>query len=165
MGESVVSVALADEPATEALAASLVDALPEDWSGLVFGLRGELGAGKSTLARAMLRTLGHEGTVPSPTYTLIEPYALSGGSVYHIDLYRIVDGGELEFLGLDDLDDGLRLIEWPERAPDVRRAADLDVAIRYEGGGRHAEIAGQTPRGTAVVDRLRARAAALLEIK
>ena len=155
MGEPIVSIALADEDATAALAARVADALPEDRGGWLLGLRGELGAGKSTFARAMLRSLGHRGTVPSPTYTLIEPYDLETGTVYHIDLYRIVDSNELEFLGLTDLCDGLRLIEWPERAPQLQQAADLDVAIRYEGAGRHADIRAQTARGAAVIERLR----------
>lgn len=155
MGEPVVSIGLADEAATIALAARVAEALPDDRSGWLLGLRGELGAGKSTFARAMLRAMGHSGTVPSPTYTLVEPYELKTGAVYHIDLYRIVDANELEFLGLADLCDGLRLVEWPERAPELLRAADLDVAIRYDGTGRHADILAQTPRGAAVVERLR----------
>lgn len=145
------SLNLPDADATETLAASLADALPEDASGWTVLLEGELGAGKSTFARAMLRALGHHGPVPSPTYTLVEPYTLANFTVYHIDLYRIESVNELEFLGWSDLQDGLILIEWPERVPQLGKEADIRVKLRYQGDGRVAELSGLTVRGKSAV--------------
>jgi tRNA threonylcarbamoyladenosine biosynthesis protein TsaE len=106
-------------------------------SGLVF-LRGELGAGKTTLVRGLLRALGYEGAVRSPTYTLIEPYVLDGVRLYHLDLYRLGDPEELEYLGLRDLLDGeaLLLVEWPERGAGVLPAPDLEIEISHVPPGR-----------------------------
>ena len=87
---------LADEAATEKLGRDLIAVLPEDSGGWMILMQGELGAGKSTLARSMIRALGPEGYVPSPTYTLVEPYRVCGMTVYHVDLYRIADASELE---------------------------------------------------------------------
>ncbi|MDX1406194.1 MAG: tRNA (adenosine(37)-N6)-threonylcarbamoyltransferase complex ATPase subunit type 1 TsaE [Woeseiaceae bacterium] len=158
MGESLK---LANAAATEALGRSLVNALPEVPAGWCVLLQGALGAGKSTLARAMLRTLGHEGPVPSPTYTLIEPYEFGKFTVYHIDLYRIQSDDELDFLGFSELQDGLRLIEWPERAALAAAAADLRVELSYAGQGREARIVGLSRRGHRISERL---AASLSEI-
>ena len=146
-----LTAVLADETATERLAGTLAAALPEDPAGLMILLEGELGAGKSTLARGMLRALGHEGAVPSPTYTLVEPYSFPDFSVYHIDLYRIASADELEFLGWSDLDDGVRLIEWPERVPDLSSQADLRVTLQYDGAGRVATLAALSERGQALL--------------
>ncbi len=140
--------------ATEALAAGLARALPEDVAGWMILLQGDLGSGKSTLARAMLRELGHKGAVPSPTYTLIEPYDLGKSLIYHIDLYRISDAEELDYLGWSDLEDGLRLIEWPERVPGLQNQADVLIQLRYEGDGRAAELTGLTSRGEKYLARL-----------
>ncbi|MDZ7770798.1 MAG: tRNA (adenosine(37)-N6)-threonylcarbamoyltransferase complex ATPase subunit type 1 TsaE [Woeseiaceae bacterium] len=115
MAEPVThSRALPDPPATNALGGLLAAALPDDYRGWLVLLQGELGAGKSTLARALLTALGHDGLVPSPTYTLVEPYELPRGSVYHVDLYRISSADELHFLGFDELREGLMLVEWPK---------------------------------------------------
>lgn len=151
-----MSVWLADEAATAALAERLCAALPADRAGWTVLLEGELGAGKSTLARAMIRTMGHDGPVPSPTYTLVEPYELPGGNVYHIDLYRVADAGELRYLGWAELDDGLRLVEWPDRAPDLAADADLKVVLRYDGAGRQATIDGLSERGASLAASLSA---------
>ena len=103
----------------------------------VVHLRGDLGAGKSTLARALLRALGVRGAIRSPTYTLVERYPLDdGGDALHLDLYRIGDPGELEFLGLDAGEGALWLVEWPERGGAGLPPADLDVALALEGDGR-----------------------------
>lgn len=139
-----MNVFLADEAATDLVAQRLAAALPTTIDGLTILLQGELGAGKSTFARALLRALGHSGTVPSPSYTLIEPYRLARGDVYHIDLYRIADEEELYFLGFDELEAGLRLIEWPERAPSLLASADLLLEFSYQGTGRRLQI---TPSG------------------
>ena len=138
---------LADEAATEKLGRDLTAALPDDAGGWMILLQGELGAGKSTLARSMIRALGHQGNVPSPTYTLVEPYRLNDLTVYHVDLYRIVDPSELEFLGWSDLRDGLLLIEWPERVDGLAGQADVLINLSYRGDGRNAEISGISERG------------------
>lgn len=152
MGQPLKRVlSLPDPESTGSLARQLVNALPANPRGWVILLQGELGSGKSTLARAMLRSLGHEGSVPSPTYTLVEPYEFPGFSVYHIDLYRISDPEELEFLGWSDLSEGLRLIEWPERIPGLNELGDIVVRLSYEGSGRAAELAGLSDRGALAV--------------
>ena len=148
MGEPLtVALELADEQATADLGSRLAAALPDDPGGLEILLAGELGAGKSTLARALLRALGHQGAVPSPTYTLVEPYKVAGKIIYHIDLYRISSSDELEFLGWSDLDDGLCLIEWPERVPELAERADLLVTLGYVKDGRSAELRPLSQRG------------------
>jgi tRNA threonylcarbamoyladenosine biosynthesis protein TsaE len=146
-----VSIQLRDTAATESLGRDIAASLPDDPSGWIVLLKGELGAGKSTLARAMIRALGHKGTVPSPTYTLVEPYELDGKTVFHVDLYRIADASELEFLGWSDLRDGLLLIEWPERAEGLDRQGDVLVELRYEGAGRAADLSGISARGGRLV--------------
>lgn len=108
----------------------------------VLGLSGDLGAGKTTLVGGLLAALGHEGPVRSPTYSLIEPYRLAGRDVYHSDLYRLRDPLELEDLGLRDLLTGrsLLLVEWPERAGDRLRAADLTLQLEYSAEGRTVSV-------------------------
>jgi len=145
---------LADEAATVAIAERLARALPGQTGGLTLLLQGELGAGKSTFARAMIHALGHDGAVPSPTYTLVEPYELPGGTVYHIDLYRVSSEEELRFLGWKELDEGLRIVEWPERVPGITASADVVVALEYRDSGRDVDIGARSPRGQAIVDRL-----------
>jgi tRNA threonylcarbamoyladenosine biosynthesis protein TsaE len=104
-------------------------------------LEGELGAGKTTLVRGILRGLGFTGHVKSPTYTLVEPYDVSGIQVYHLDFYRIEDPRELEFIGLDELlaERAIKLIEWPERAAGRLPEADLVIRIRRQDAGRIVE--------------------------
>lgn len=147
---------LPDEAATAAFAARIGRSLPADLAGWTLLLEGSLGTGKSTFARALLRALGHTGPVPSPTYTLVEPYRLAAGKVYHVDLYRVASAEELRFLGWTELDDGLRLVEWPDRAPELSDSADLRVCFEYEGSGRRATVLGLSRRGS----QLAARAAA-----
>ncbi len=133
-------LALPDAAATDRLGRTLGAVLPENRAGWTLLLEGDLGAGKSTLARALIRALGHEGPVPSPTYTLVEPYELSGQSVYHIDLYRLAGEEELRYLGWNELDGGLRLVEWPDRAPGLEASADVRIRLEYDGAGRRASI-------------------------
>ena len=146
-------VELPDADATEDLGRDIAAVIAEQPGAWIFLLQGELGSGKSTLARAILRSLGHEGTVPSPTYTLIEPYELDHLLVYHIDLYRISDAEELEFLGWSDLNDGIRLIEWPERVPALMPQGDLLISLRYDGEGRVAELTALSDDGALLLDR------------
>lgn len=141
---------LADEAATIALGEQLFAALPSTIAGLTLLLEGDLGAGKSTLARALIRASGHTGAIPSPTYTLVEPYRSARGSLYHIDLYRISSEDELRFLGWNELDDGCRLVEWPERVPGLAERADLRIQLSYEEAGRRAEITALSDRGEAI---------------
>lgn len=145
---------LGDEAASQRFAAALASALPNDPSGWTVLLEGELGAGKSTLARALIRSMGHAGAVPSPTYTLVEPYSLSRCNIYHVDLYRIADEEELRYLGWTELDEGLRLVEWPDRAPGLSSQADLRVLLEYHGDGRRATLTPLSARAEAVIERL-----------
>jgi tRNA threonylcarbamoyladenosine biosynthesis protein TsaE len=149
---------LADADATATLAAALAATAP---SPAVVHLQGDLGAGKSTLARAWLRALGVQGAIRSPTYTLVERYPLAGGSeALHLDLYRIGDGAELEFLGLDDADAALWLVEWPERGGDALPSPDLRIALSIEGAGRRARLIASSAAGEAWLTRLTLQAVA-----
>ena len=138
---------LPDEDATIELAGRLGAAFPDSLAGWTVLLAGELGAGKSTFARALIRALGHSGPVPSPTYTLVEPYQVPQGPIYHIDLYRVTADDELRYLGWNELDDGLRLVEWPERAPGLAEHADLQLNLTYVGAGRAAELKPLSEKG------------------
>jgi len=133
---------LADEQSMMELGGQLACLLPV--GGLVL-LHGDLGAGKTTLVRGLLRSLGFEGTVKSPTYTLVEPYSLAGRDIYHFDLYRLSDPEELEYLGVRDYfrPDALCLIEWPDQAKGFLPKADIVVTLSYAGDGRTATI--ETP--------------------
>lgn len=138
-----LSLWLPDEAATVALGRSLVGWLP--LTSVVY-LLGDLGAGKTTLTRGILRALGHDGPVKSPTYTLLEPYTLDSNmgidALWHFDLYRISDPAELEYIGIDEIMDspGVKLIEWPARGGDRLPAPDLTVELTLESGGRRATI-------------------------
>lgn len=155
MAESVSKeILLPDVLSTEQLGASLAPLLPKSGSNCLILLQGELGAGKSSLARALIRALGHTGTVPSPTYTLIEPYRIANQQVYHADLYRIADAEELEYLGWSDLQGAILLVEWPERAPELFQVADLHIKMDFADGGRVATIVPMSPLGHSIVGAL-----------
>jgi tRNA threonylcarbamoyladenosine biosynthesis protein TsaE len=132
--------------AMEALGARLAPGLH---AGLLIFLHGELGAGKTTLIRGMLRGLGHAGAVKSPTYTLVEPYLLEKFPVYHFDLYRLNNPEELEFMGMRDYleGQGVCLIEWAERGAAVLPAADVDVMIERAGEARVVRWLARTDQG------------------
>lgn len=147
MSASIRIIDLPDAAATEALGRALAAARPVRAH---LALEGDLGAGKSTLARALLRALGVSGSIRSPTYSLIERYPLAdGGEAAHLDLYRLADAGELDVLGLDELEASasLWLVEWPERGGRQLPPADLAVALQVEGEGRRARLRALSPTG------------------
>ncbi|WP_458525533.1 tRNA (adenosine(37)-N6)-threonylcarbamoyltransferase complex ATPase subunit type 1 TsaE [Onishia taeanensis] len=119
-------------------------------------LEGELGAGKTTLTRGVLRAYGHQGAVKSPTYTLVEPYVLGDVHLQHFDLYRLGDPEELEFMGARDLlgEDQLSLIEWPSRGAGWLPTPDLRVQLAVRGHGREATLVSGSDWGQAVLSRL-----------
>lgn len=140
-------------PTAEAMEAVGARLARHSGPGLTVYLSGDLGAGKTTLVRGFLRGLGHQGPVRSPTFTLVEPYALMGRRVYHFDLYRLSDPEELEFLGIRDyLDpDSVRLIEWPQRGHGLIPEPDLIVNIAYSGDGRCLEWVSGSGSGSRVM--------------
>lgn len=144
---------LPDEAATAALAKRMAGLLD---GGLVVYLHGDLGAGKTSFARALLGALGVGERIKSPTYSLVESYRAQGRPAWHLDLYRIADPGELEWLGLDALSDpsALVLVEWPERGKGALPVPDLVIHLGYAGLGRMARMEARTERGAAVTARL-----------
>jgi len=142
----------------EAFAAEIAACLP---ASLTVFLQGPLGAGKTTFVRGLLRALGHQGPVRSPTYTLVEPYEVGGQHIYHFDLYRLADPEELEYLGLRDyfLDDAIRLLEWPGQGGARLGRPDVILDIRPTGvDGREIRLGSSTPAGARLLVRLGAAA-------
>lgn len=129
------------------------DVLTHAPESLVIYLVGDLGAGKTTFVRGFLRALGHRGRVPSPTYTLIEPYELGGYAIAHIDLYRLGSPGEAATLALDELAGhrSLLLIEWPQNGTGHIPAADLRIELEISGNGRALRISGLSTAGKGLV--------------
>lgn len=121
------------------LGAKLAHRFPQ---GGLITLHGDLGAGKTTLVRGLLRELGHTGVVKSPTYTLVEPYQLNNRDIFHFDLYRLADPEELEYMGIRDYlrPDALCLVEWPEKAGDILPEPDLRVFIHHAGLERFIDL-------------------------
>lgn len=160
-----LTCALPEPAATDALAQALANTRP---GVAVVHLQGDLGAGKTSLARAFLRALGVQGAIKSPTYTLIERYPLfsdrpsdrpgdePAGEAVHLDLYRIADSAELDFLGLDELAGSARLwlVEWPERGGRALPSADLRIALAVAGEGREASLDACSPIGQVWLERL-----------
>lgn len=163
---------LSDEPASTALGERLADliaagfvAAPDASNGFTIHFSGDLGAGKTTIVRALLRRLGVEGRIKSPTYTLVEPYVVTLQKsiarqcmnlyCYHFDFFRFEDSHEWLDAGFRDYfsDAALRLVEWPERAMvdgnSLLPSADLHVTLSGDGDGRVAHIDTPTPRGVA----------------
>ncbi|MDH3561278.1 MAG: tRNA (adenosine(37)-N6)-threonylcarbamoyltransferase complex ATPase subunit type 1 TsaE [Gammaproteobacteria bacterium] len=136
----------ADEAAMEEFGLRLAQAT--GGPGVIY-LCGDLGTGKTTLVRNLLRGLGFRGKVKSPTYTLIEPYPLGELSVYHLDLYRLTSGEELEWIGIRDLMTGheLLLVEWPELGEGALPPPDLVIAIDHRGAGRQLDLRAASERG------------------
>ncbi len=151
---------LDSEQATEAAGAAIARAaasllasgnLP---AALMITLSGDLGAGKTCLARGVMRALGHRGPVKSPTYTLVEPYEDTRIPVCHFDLYRLVDPEEVEFLGVDDCFESGRLclVEWPDRGAGFLPSADLAIRLSPEKTGRRLQWHAMTAAGSRLVD-------------
>ena len=124
--------------------------------GMTVHLRGDLGAGKTTLVRGVLRGLGYEGRVKSPTFTLLEPYNFSRLYLYHFDFYRFLDPQELEETGFREYfnPQSVCLIEWPEKAPDLP-PADLDFELHANDQGRSMVITAHTEAGRRCLDKLK----------
>ena len=124
--------------------------------GMVIFLEGELGAGKTTLARGIFRGLGYEGKVKSPTYTLVEEYNVDGRVCFHFDLYRLADPEELEFMGIRDftLEKDILLIEWPEKGEGFLPGADLIIEIEYADKGRKISMDAKTEKGNSFLEQI-----------
>jgi len=144
---------LPDEAATIQLGEALARVL--SGRGTVF-LNGPLGAGKTTFCRGLLRAMGYEGAVKSPTFTLVEPYEIGEQKVYHFDLYRLEDPEELEYIGFDDFFQGepLCLIEWPEKGIGYLPECDLIVELGLKGRGRTATIESGSKNGELILAEL-----------
>jgi tRNA threonylcarbamoyladenosine biosynthesis protein TsaE len=136
----MLRIDLPDPAATDALGAALARALPGAGQQVLY-LEGDLGAGKSSLARALLRELGVVGPIRSPTYTLVERYPLPAGECVHLDLYRVAAAGELDYLGLDELIEArLWLVEWPQNGIGTLPPASLVLQLEATGVGRRARL-------------------------
>ena len=145
-----ISLILEDVAATEKFGAVLANALPE---GVLVFLEGDLGAGKTSLVRGVLRALGHQGAVKSPTYTLLEEYSLAGKEIIHFDLYRLTDPEELDLIGIRDYFNGKAccFIEWPQRGQGSLPQEDLEIQISLAGSGRLARISAHSESGMKVL--------------
>jgi tRNA threonylcarbamoyladenosine biosynthesis protein TsaE len=137
-----VDLNLPDAAATEALGAALAAGIGP---GRVLHLRGDLGSGKTTLVRGLLRALGYAGRVRSPTYTLVEPYTVSRLHFYHFDLYRLKNDEEWRDSGFQEYfnPDSACAVEWPERAGALLAPPDLEVTLEFAGAGRRATLSGE----------------------
>jgi tRNA threonylcarbamoyladenosine biosynthesis protein TsaE len=144
---------LQDEAATLALGARMAACVQP---GVRIYLQGDLGTGKTTLARGLLHALGYAGRVKSPTFTLVETYNLSSLYLYHFDLYRLQDRDEWRDAGFREAfeADAVCLVEWPEKA--TLPAPDLSVHLEHAGAGRCVRLSPHTARGNRCLDRLRA---------
>jgi tRNA threonylcarbamoyladenosine biosynthesis protein TsaE len=144
---------LPDEAATLALGGTLAAGAIE---GRTLYLRGELGTGKTTLARGLLRALGYRGRVKSPTYSLVEPYTISRLHLYHFDLFRVKDEEEWSSLGFREYFNphSLCIVEWPERAGAALPLADVEARLEFAGDGRLATLAAHSAAGEDWLSRL-----------
>ena len=143
---SEVILFLADEDAMVAFGQRIAQVTAG--AGVIF-LEGDLGAGKTTLSRGIIRGLGHGGAVKSPTFTLVEPYEIGAVRAFHFDLYRLVDPEELEYMGIRDYFDGdaLCLIEWPGKGTGFLPKPDLTITISPHEHVRQLKLLPQGVRG------------------
>jgi tRNA threonylcarbamoyladenosine biosynthesis protein TsaE len=151
-----MELSLADSSKTEALGVALARSFPGREEGAVLHLQGELGAGKTTCVRSLLRTLGVTGLVRSPTYTLVDTYRLADLSCAHIDLFRLRGANDVEELGLRDLagPGSLLLIEWPEKGGVAVPPADVSLCFRYADNAREVSITAHSPLGQVWLENL-----------
>ena len=156
---------LADEAAMLAFGAGLARACLStdvpDQTSLVIYLQGNLGMGKTTLTRGLLRAMDFQGAVKSPTYTLVEPYRLAQADIYHFDLYRLGDPEELDYMGIRDYffpDQAnklsLCLVEWPDCGEGYLPSADVTITITRDKAGRSLQLSSQSERGASLVKKL-----------
>jgi tRNA threonylcarbamoyladenosine biosynthesis protein TsaE len=145
---------LPDPAATERLGAALA---PGVGPGRVLHLKGDLGAGKTTLVRGLLRALGYAGRVRSPSYTLVEPYELSSLNLYHFDFYRFKDRSEWLSSGFREYFSPASacIVEWPERAAPHLPAPDVEVTLEFAAEARRARLEARTPAGRSWLSSLR----------
>lgn len=169
MSDIELQESLADEAATLAFGQRLARACFKDTDarvserqpgvpviGAMIYLQGELGAGKTTLTRGIMRGFGYQGAVKSPTYTLVEPYEFTQCRIYHFDLYRLADPGEVEYLGTEDYfaNNNLCIVEWPEKGANAIPAADLLIKLNSEGTGRRVSCQSLSEKGQLIAKRL-----------
>ena len=141
---------LEDVAATERLGSVLANGLQD---GTPVLLQGDLGAGKTSLVRGVLRQLGHTGAVKSPTYTLVEEYSLAGKEIIHFDLYRLTDPEELDLIGIRDYFNGKAccFVEWPDRGKGFLPPEDLVIWISHKASGREARISATSDSGREII--------------
>jgi tRNA threonylcarbamoyladenosine biosynthesis protein TsaE len=149
-----LDISLPDPAATEALGCAVAAGAGP---GRVLHLRGDLGSGKTTLVRGLLRALGHAGRVKSPTYTLVEPYELSSLHLYHFDFYRLKDRSEWSQAGFREYFNAqsMCVVEWPERAGEALSLPDLDIELEFQGEARRARMETHTDVGATWLSSLR----------
>lgn len=156
----MIGLILSDEAATLAIGKQFAQAcasvITQEGTTIVIHLVGDLGAGKTTFCRGFLRGFDFSGAVKSPTYTLVEPYALSWLTIYHFDLYRLSEPEELEFMGIRDYFDArsICLIEWPERAGGMLPSPDLTVHLMYFSEQRRFAVTAATEKGKCILSAL-----------
>lgn len=147
---------LESEAETEHLGSELAGLVKASERGIVVFLDGDLGMGKTTLSRGVMRGLGHKGAVKSPTYTLVEPYEDLDPPVYHFDLYRLGDPEELEYMGIRDYFSGgtFCLIEWPERGEGILPDPDLEIHLERQGEGRSVVLRARSEFGASLLNEI-----------
>ena len=148
---------LKDEQQMQSLGEKIAQAIDQINTPILVVLNGDLGAGKTTLSRGILTGLGHKGSVKSPTYTLVEPYDLEIGKVFHFDLYRLVDPEELYEIGFNDYlsEAQLCMVEWPDKGGNLVPKADISLQINSNGTGREVILMAQTSLGSQCVNKLK----------
>lgn len=153
MAKDLFTMHISDENQTMQFGARLALACGD--TAVIF-LHGDLGAGKTTLARGFLRGLGYEGKVKSPTYTIVEPYEINKHKIFHFDFYRVHDAQELEFIGMQDyfIPGAICLVEWPQNGAQLLPIADLSCYIEPYLNGRQVRLEAHTPRGHQILQQL-----------